>query len=212
MAGTSRKNQKTSRDIQADERRNQILTVAKKLFAENGYHATSIRTINRQVGVSDALTYHYFPGGKSEILDTIIIEAENRRANTVDHSIQSIPDDMSLRDALMLLISKLAENFENNMDYFLILIREKNKLSPKQQLMLANTGEKFYHTLMDFLQKRAAAGQIRKMDLTKASSQFLHHIGSIALHQMMFGPGFKKADFLQTAESAVDFTAELWST
>lgn len=44
-----------------------------------------------------------------------------------------------------------------------------------------------------------------------AASQFLSHIGSIALHQIMFGPGFISKDYLEITQKIVDFTVELWS-
>jgi AcrR family transcriptional regulator len=52
------KDRVTSRDIKAQARRQQILAVAKKLFAEDGYHATSMRMLNKALGVAEALTYH----------------------------------------------------------------------------------------------------------------------------------------------------------
>lgn len=67
----------TSRDLQASERREQILNAARQLFVQEGYHAASMRAINKKVGMSDALTYHYFPEGKLEIFNTIIREGTN---------------------------------------------------------------------------------------------------------------------------------------
>lgn len=201
----------TNRDIKATERRQQILDTAKHLFAANGYHATSMRTINKKVGMSEALTYHYFPGGKSEILDTIIREAEKARADDIDESIKAFPDEISLREALSDLAKKLSERFEMNKEYYQILVREKNMLSQEQWAFLLNVGEQFMQTLVAFLEKRAALGQIREMDFMMAASQFLSHIGSLALHQIMFGPGPVSENYLQMTEKIVDFTVELWS-
>src|SRR5579859_6044271 len=96
------KDQATSRDIKAQERRQQILAVAKKLFAEDGYHATSMRTLNKALGVAEALTYHYFPGGKLEILQTIIREGRAARVAEIEALALLFRDDLSLREALML--------------------------------------------------------------------------------------------------------------
>ncbi len=68
----------TSRDLQAAERKQQILQAAKRLFAEKGYHAVSMRELNKAIGMAEALTYHYFPGGKFEILTTVL---QRRRKN-----------------------------------------------------------------------------------------------------------------------------------
>ena len=73
----------TSRDLQAVERRQQILDIAMRLFAENGYHATSMRELNKEIGMADALTYHYFPGGKLEILKAVLHNAQEERMRSI---------------------------------------------------------------------------------------------------------------------------------
>ena len=50
-----------------------ILNTALELFAENGFHATSINQIAKKAGISKGLTYNYFES-KKEILDEIIQE------------------------------------------------------------------------------------------------------------------------------------------
>lgn len=48
-----------------------IMNVALELFAENGYHATSISQIARKAEISKGLTYNYFES-KKELLDELI--------------------------------------------------------------------------------------------------------------------------------------------
>ena len=48
-----------------------IMGVALELFAENGFHATSISQIAKKAGISKGLTYNYFES-KKEILDELI--------------------------------------------------------------------------------------------------------------------------------------------
>src|SRR2546425_2508463 len=49
-----------SRRAQAEERREQIIDAAAKLFAEKGYDGASIRDIAREAGITEGLIYHYF--------------------------------------------------------------------------------------------------------------------------------------------------------
>lgn len=53
------------------EKKNLILETALELFAENGFHATSISQIAKKAKISKGLTYNYF-SSKKEILDEII--------------------------------------------------------------------------------------------------------------------------------------------
>src|SRR5438105_1311581 len=45
---------------QAEERREQILDAALRIFSEKGFAGASIRDISREVGVTEGLIYHYF--------------------------------------------------------------------------------------------------------------------------------------------------------
>src|SRR5690625_5557839 len=90
----------TSRDTQAIETKKEILKTAESLFAKKGYHATSIRSINQAIGVADGLTYHYFPKGKFQILQTIINEGIEQRENSLQTMIDAIDDKPPLRELL----------------------------------------------------------------------------------------------------------------
>jgi AcrR family transcriptional regulator len=56
-----------SRRQTAEERREQILDAALRVFSEKGYNGASIRDIAREVGVTEGLLYHYF-ASKEQIL------------------------------------------------------------------------------------------------------------------------------------------------
>src|SRR5690554_3101974 len=60
---------------QYDEIRKQkkqlIMDTALELFAENGFHATSMSQVAKKAGISKGLAYNYFES-KKEILDEII--------------------------------------------------------------------------------------------------------------------------------------------
>ena len=53
------------------EKKELILQTALELFAELGFHATSINQIAQKAGISKGLTYNYF-SSKNEILEAII--------------------------------------------------------------------------------------------------------------------------------------------
>lgn len=79
--GNARKGRPTAR---FEDKRNDILRVASRIFAEKGYHQASMRTIAQAAGSSLAGLYHYFPT-KEEILyevsarafDTVIAHADS---------------------------------------------------------------------------------------------------------------------------------------
>jgi len=66
----SPKSAKQFNDIRK-QKKDLILETALGLFAENGFHATSISQIAKKAGISKGLTYNYFES-KKELLDEII--------------------------------------------------------------------------------------------------------------------------------------------
>src|SRR5918999_6086068 len=70
----------TSRQRQAAARREQILKTALKLFAAQGFDATSTRQIAREVGIAEGLIFHYFPTKASLLAAILQDRLESRRA------------------------------------------------------------------------------------------------------------------------------------
>lgn len=54
-----------------DERRAEIIETARRLFAEQGFAATKISAIARDMGVSQGVFYYYFPS-KEAVVDAIV--------------------------------------------------------------------------------------------------------------------------------------------
>ena len=66
----------TARQQQAAARREQILETALKLFAAQGFYATSTRQVAKEAGIAEGLIFHYFPT-KASLLAALL---ENRRS------------------------------------------------------------------------------------------------------------------------------------
>lgn len=65
------------------QKKNLILDVALELFAESGYHATSISQIAKKANISKGLTYNYFES-KKDILDEVIAQGFNEIYDNFD--------------------------------------------------------------------------------------------------------------------------------
>ena len=65
------------------ERRQQLLDIGRRLFAERGFEGTSIEEIAAQAGVSKPVVYEHF-GGK-EGLYAVVVDREVERLTTIDH-------------------------------------------------------------------------------------------------------------------------------
>jgi len=58
--------------MELNEKQIQILTVAEKLFAENGFDGTSVRHIAKEAKVNAAMISYYF-GSKERLLETLLV-------------------------------------------------------------------------------------------------------------------------------------------
>ena len=61
----------TSQRKKYDERRNEILDTATRLFAEKGYEGATVQAVIDALGISKGAFYHYF-SSKEEVLDGVI--------------------------------------------------------------------------------------------------------------------------------------------
>jgi len=89
-----------------DRRRAQIMEAAARVFAERGYHRTTVRDIARAAGIADGTVYLYFTS-KQELLLALIAQLgrfAERRGDFAEHA------GMELRDfARMYLARRFAE-------------------------------------------------------------------------------------------------------
>lgn len=207
MSDTERK--KTNRDLLAEKRRQQILDIARRLFAEKGFHATSMRELNKEIGMAEALTYHYFPGGKHEILQAVLQNSQEKRmANILTSFSSTFCDNTPLREVLMNAIDGFYERFMNDKEYFQILLRERSLVEHEQLKWLNRMAEQPFGALVHFLKRRAELDEIRQMDFEMAASQLISHVAIGAFQHILFG---KERDSTQL-ERMVDFYVNIWST
>ena len=158
-----KKEKMTMRQEQASETRRNLLDSAQKLFAEHGYNATPVRSINKEIGMADGLLYHYFPGGKKEILQVIVIENIKQIMSQLQIRSENL-DDLPLEEAIEQIYQKWHEVFHNNKDVIKILFKENDTmhlLEREQLFEIAHGGEKWFPEL---LRRRAEKGEIQEMD------------------------------------------------
>ncbi len=83
-------------------RENQILDAAVAVFAENGFHATTIHAVAQRAGVADGTIYTYFDS-KTDLLMGIF---ERLRAAVLNDAPPALPGALDLRDALALALGQ----------------------------------------------------------------------------------------------------------
>jgi AcrR family transcriptional regulator len=103
------------------QRRQQLLDVGRKLFAERGFEGTSIEEIATQAGVSKPVVYEHF-GGK-EGLYAVVVDREVERLTTMAMTLLEGPHNQPKFEAAA---ASLLRYIEDNADGFRILVRDSS--------------------------------------------------------------------------------------
>jgi AcrR family transcriptional regulator len=176
----------TSRDLQAIERRKQLLTSAKELFAAQGYHATTTRAITKHIGMADGLIYHYFPEGKQQILDTLLRDFLDERYLQVKADIASLKQTMPLREFLLSLGRIFLNYTGNDKHVMLLLLKEKSVISEEY----AKDFNQHVHLIMEqtikLIQPYVDRQEIRSFDRFMMVNQFWSAIYSYIIQDLFF--------------------------
>jgi AcrR family transcriptional regulator len=62
---------KKTTKLKGDERREQIIQTATRVFSHHGFRGTTVRQLAREAGISEAMIYHHFPS-KGALYDAIL--------------------------------------------------------------------------------------------------------------------------------------------
>lgn len=102
-------------------RRDQILDAAAVVFAERGFHPTTIRDIARQAGIADGTIYNYFDNKTALLLGIF----ERTKASIMQQHMPAVPEALDLRTLIRLsLVHPLSALQTDNFALFRILVSE----------------------------------------------------------------------------------------
>ncbi len=133
------------------ERRQQLLDIGRRLFAERGFEGTSIEEIAAQAGVSKPVVYEHF-GGK-EGLYAVVVDREVERLTTVTTILFEGGHSRSKFEAAAV---GLLRYIEENADGFRILVRDSNPGSGSGTYgtLLSDIAGQVEYIMADFLKSR----------------------------------------------------------
>ena len=104
-----------------EERKQEILETAMKLFAQNGFEKTSISDIAKEIGVAQGLCYRYFPSK-----DVLFQTALNEYANIL---VSKMTKNINIKqDTLKEILNKMTLFSEHESDlYYQVFHDKQNK-------------------------------------------------------------------------------------
>jgi AcrR family transcriptional regulator len=148
----------------SDERRDQILQVAMRLFAERGFRGTTTKEIAQAAGVSEAMVFRHF-ANKNELYRAII----DHKACTPEmtspleklRELAATGDDYTLFHGLALNALNKHRDDPNFMRLLLYAALEGHELA---QMFFENFVVEFYKFLGSYIAERQQAGLYRELE------------------------------------------------
>ncbi|SJZ79815.1 DNA-binding transcriptional regulator, AcrR family [Chitinophaga eiseniae] len=117
-----------------------IITVAERLFAEKGFHGTSVRDIAQEADVNIAMISYYF-GSKDKLLEAVFRLRMNASRAFINELVQN--DTMAPLEKIYSLIDRFINKMLNEQNFQCIMSREQlnKEQSPIRDLIWQLKGE-----------------------------------------------------------------------
>jgi AcrR family transcriptional regulator len=135
-----------------DARRAQLLAVALDLFAERGYHATSITHIIEKASVARGTFYQYFRS-KQEIFDDLLDQLFEQVTSAVAPIDIASPEQMAM--AVRANIEGLCRRLQENLPMGRVLLEQAVGINEAGREQLRG----FYQRVLDRIERAVSIGQ-----------------------------------------------------
>ncbi len=193
----------TQREQQAQERREQIIETALKLFATHGYDGTSTRKIAQTAGITEGLIFHYFPS-KAHLLSAVL---ETRHSFLND--LRLLLNQAYGRPAAEVL-PEIAlgwlETLRRERAFTIVLLTTAQTDSQVNAVLHAQIGEGVGH-MAAYLKSRVEAGELRA-DLPLEHSALMFYSGIFVYFLM--NQHVSNEAWEATASTFVNSLIQLW--
>ena len=119
-----------------EERRNEIIETAGKLFEEKGYEQTQVQDIVNEIGVAKGLFYYYFKS-KDEVME----ELADRYADAIIDAVNKLIDkDIATFDKINRIFQIFIDSAEKKSGIFMGILNVKNGITHERNFF--NVGKK----------------------------------------------------------------------
>jgi AcrR family transcriptional regulator len=172
--------------LTAEGRRNQILRVATRLFARQGFQGTTTKEVAHRAGVTEALIFRHF--ASKEALYWAVIQSKIKGASSPRERMrQNLETSGSDNDVLSRVASEILERRTKDQTLSRLLLYtalENHRLSHR---FFRTYAAGHYEVLAEYIRRRIAEGGFRPVDPLLAARGLL---GMIIYHswvQELFG-------------------------
>ncbi|MBU4276993.1 MAG: TetR/AcrR family transcriptional regulator [Proteobacteria bacterium] len=150
------------------QRQRQLYDAAARLFASQGYHATSLRELAEALGLNKSSLYHYFDSKQEllyQLLDDYISEALAE--------IQSLcSDGQDPEEKLADFMRYYTRFYARDLDRLALLVNEVDNLEPRFRKVLEKKERRYLAALTDIFEQLRGQGRLKQVPPTVAAFAF----------------------------------------
>ncbi len=164
--------------LSGEQRRAQIVDVARRLFAEQGFKGTSTRHIARDARISETMIFKHFPT-KKRLYQAILDSVACGRKYSIEERLYYT--DYTLQDVLRKLVVMLLDEYEKDPVILKLLLHsglESNQLADE---IFSEHKKRLIDYVAYEIAERVKKGAFRKVDPELAAQAFMGMLMDYAL-------------------------------
>lgn len=183
------------------ERRDEIMSAAKKVFAEKGFNTTTIADIAKEAGLSYGSVYWYFDS-KDALFDELMAVEEQALRTHLEQALGRLDEAAASEDAFRIAVRATFEFFEGDRDTVRLLFRDSIALGDRFEKHLQRIYERFIDDIEALVATARDRGDIIDAPPRMIAFSLAALIGQLALRRLTTDDGV-------AAEVAADFVVSL---
>ena len=168
---------------QRRDRREEILNASLHLFAEKGFHGTSMRDIAREADITEGLIYHYF-ASKRDLFRAII---EEHSFLPLLRTLPDLAEQLDLRGVLMVLGRGFFDVLHQNTQLTRLLLQEVQVFPEEKEAFFADAVGQSVEVLGALLEDRMNDKARAQVDPQVAARIFFNALLAFFVEQEILG-------------------------
>lgn len=175
-------------DEAKEQRREAILSAAKRVFAKSGYHATTIADVARAARISYGSVYWYFDS-KDALFQALMDSEEQALREHIDGAVGAFDGNRESVDAFRAAVRATFEFFEADRDVVKLLFRDSVVLDERFDRHLAGIYEGFIGDIEKTIGAAQAAGHMVDAPTNMVAFSIAALISQLALRRLSTDDG-----------------------
>ncbi|OGA69501.1 MAG: hypothetical protein A3G83_01230 [Betaproteobacteria bacterium RIFCSPLOWO2_12_FULL_68_20] len=159
-----------------EPRRDEVLDAAARLFARDGYAATSVRALADEAGFTKAGLY-YHVRGKEELLAAICAESIEAILQDVE---RAVVDGAEPAQQLAAIIDAHVRFFHQHPDRLTVLNQEMGRLSAPRRRKIVRLERRYLGLLRSVLERGMKSGALVRLDPTVSAFLLLSLVNGLS--------------------------------